>query len=86
MIPARAGASIPFNAFISRCQQLEQTFKLLHEAGGIVEGDSEIMPWGERLFYARDPFGNPIAFVDEHRTFTGTRLNTPIQTQAEDLG
>ena len=23
------------------------------------------MPWGERLFYANDPFGNPICFVDE---------------------
>ena len=29
------------------------------------------MPWGERLFYARDPFGNPICFVDEHTLFTG---------------
>ncbi len=23
------------------------------------------MPWGERLFYAQDPFDNPICFVDE---------------------
>ena len=29
------------------------------------------MPWGERLFYARDPFGNPICFVDETTLFTG---------------
>ncbi len=29
------------------------------------------MPWGERLFYARDPFGNPICFVDERTLFTG---------------
>ena len=29
------------------------------------------MPWGERLFYARDPFGQPIAFVDETTLFTG---------------
>ena len=29
------------------------------------EGLTEIgeMPWGERLFYLRDPFGNPISFV-----------------------
>lgn len=29
------------------------------------------MPWGERLFYANDPFGNPICFVDERTVFTG---------------
>ena len=31
----------------------------------------EKMPWGERLFYAIDPFGNPICFVDEKTIFTG---------------
>lgn len=29
------------------------------------------MPWGERLFYARDPFGNPVCFVDSRTVFTG---------------
>ena len=29
------------------------------------------MPWGERLFYARDPFGNPVCFVDDRTLFTG---------------
>jgi catechol 2,3-dioxygenase-like lactoylglutathione lyase family enzyme len=28
-------------------------------------------PWGERSFYAVDPFGNPICFVDERTVFTG---------------
>jgi catechol 2,3-dioxygenase-like lactoylglutathione lyase family enzyme len=28
-------------------------------------------PWGERSFYAHDPFGNPICFVDEKTLFTG---------------
>lgn len=28
-------------------------------------------PWGERSFYAMDPFGNPICFVDERTVFTG---------------
>ena len=37
--------------------------------------DSEIktQPWGERCFYAKDPFGNPICFVEEQTVFTGTR-------------
>jgi hypothetical protein len=29
------------------------------------------MPWGERMFWARDPFDNPISFVDEKTVFTG---------------
>ncbi|MCM8568628.1 VOC family protein [Gramella jeungdoensis] len=34
-------------------------------------GEIEEMPWGEILFYANDPFGNPICFVDEKTVFTG---------------
>lgn len=26
-------------------------------------------PWGERSFYARDPFGNPLCFVDRDSVF-----------------
>ena len=29
-------------------------------------------PWGERSFYARDPFGNGICFVDRESVFTGS--------------
>jgi catechol 2,3-dioxygenase-like lactoylglutathione lyase family enzyme len=28
-------------------------------------------PWGERSFYAEDPFGNLLCFVDERTIFTG---------------
>ncbi|HEY1785910.1 MAG TPA: VOC family protein [Pirellulales bacterium] len=40
---------------------------------GCAELDSrvETRPWGERSFYAKDPFGNPICFVDEQTIFTG---------------
>lgn len=31
----------------------------------------EVRPWGERSFYARDPFENPICFVDSQTLFTG---------------
>lgn len=33
--------------------------------------DIERHPWGERAFYVRDPFGNPLCFVDEGTVFTG---------------
>jgi catechol 2,3-dioxygenase-like lactoylglutathione lyase family enzyme len=36
-----------------------------------VDTTIQTMPWGERLFYAHDPFGNPICFVDSSTVFTG---------------
>jgi predicted enzyme related to lactoylglutathione lyase len=52
---------------------LDATHQQAKDAGGtIVEGGIQKMPWGERLFWAKDPFGNPISFVDEKTLFTGT--------------
>jgi catechol 2,3-dioxygenase-like lactoylglutathione lyase family enzyme len=42
-------------------------------AGGLDLTAVEVRPWGERSFYARDPFGNPICFVDSQTLFTGER-------------
>ena len=36
-----------------------------------VDKEIKTMPWGERLFYANDPFGNPICFVDKKTIFMG---------------
>ncbi len=30
-----------------------------------------VRPWGERSFYATDPWGNQVCFVDETTCFTG---------------
>jgi uncharacterized glyoxalase superfamily protein PhnB len=51
---------------------LDATFQRAKTAG-CSELDQEIktMPWGERMFYGKDPFGNPISFVDEKTMFTG---------------
>ncbi len=38
-----------------------------------VDEEIQQQPWGERCFYARDPFGNPICFVDETTVFKGDR-------------
>jgi predicted enzyme related to lactoylglutathione lyase len=38
----------------------------------IVDGGIQRMPWGERMFWAVDPFDNPISFVDEQTVFTGS--------------
>ena len=51
---------------------LDATLQQAIDAGAtIVEGGIQTMPWGERMFWARDPFGNPISFVDENTLFTG---------------
>ena len=36
-------------------------------------GEIARRPWGERSFYAVDPFGNKICFVDRATIFTGRR-------------
>ena len=52
---------------------LDATFNRAKDAGcREVDENIETMPWGERLFYAKDPFGNPICFVDEETLFTGS--------------
>ncbi len=38
---------------------------------GAPAGDIATRPWGERSFYAFDPFGNELCFVDEQTMFTG---------------
>ncbi len=51
---------------------LELAYDRVVKAGGTIEAAIESMPWGERLFYARDPFGNPLSFVDDTTLFLGT--------------
>ncbi|WAH36615.1 VOC family protein [Alicyclobacillus dauci] len=36
-----------------------------------VDASIKIQPWGERCFYAKDLFGNPICFVDDPTLFVG---------------
>lgn len=40
----------------------------IHDApgGGIV-----VRPWGERSFYGKDPWGNPLCFVEQGTVYTG---------------
>ena len=38
---------------------------------GASAGDIVKRPWGERSFYAYDPWDNGLCFVDEHTLFTG---------------
>ncbi|HTT16946.1 MAG TPA: VOC family protein [Thermoplasmata archaeon] len=44
---------------------------LLHGDPANPMGEIVVRPWGERSFYATDPAGNPLCFVDERTLFTG---------------
>jgi predicted enzyme related to lactoylglutathione lyase len=62
---------VGFCEFVS---DLDATHQRTMDAGGtIVEGSIKQIPWGNSMFWARDPFDNPISFVDEKTLFTGHR-------------
>lgn len=59
---------------------VESTYEDCKKAGAkLIEGDIhdapagqiQKRPWGERSFYAQDPFGNKICFVQRETMFTG---------------
>lgn len=59
---------------------IESTYAACERAGatmspedvhGTPGGEIHTRPWGERSFYALDPFGNKLCFVDRNTTFTG---------------
>jgi len=56
---------------------LDAAHERAREAGSRELTEIEVRPWGERSFYARDPFENPICFVDSQTLFTGNRDTTP---------
>jgi predicted enzyme related to lactoylglutathione lyase len=65
--------TLPFNPdhVYFAVSNLEETYDRVTNAGCPVDGSIETQPWGERCFYARDPFGNPICFVDQQTLFLG---------------
>src|SRR6185503_18565772 len=51
-------------------EDLDAVFARAREAGcRELEQQIQTRPWGERSFYAKDPFGNPICFVDARTKF-----------------
>ncbi|MDH3614319.1 MAG: VOC family protein [Gammaproteobacteria bacterium] len=44
----------------------------IEKGGGRNLTEIESMPWGERVFYALDPLGSRLSFVDASTLFTGS--------------
>lgn len=61
----------PDNVYFA-VSDLEATFERARRAGcSRLDDKIKLQPWGERSFYAADPFGNKICFVDAETVFTG---------------
>jgi predicted enzyme related to lactoylglutathione lyase len=54
---------------VTDLESIHEKFK--NSEARYVDPKIETMSWGERLFYAIDPFGNQICFVDEKTLFLG---------------
>jgi uncharacterized glyoxalase superfamily protein PhnB len=50
---------------------LEEVYERVIQTSCPVDQAIETMPWGERCFYAKDPFGNALCFVDDQTVFLG---------------
>jgi uncharacterized glyoxalase superfamily protein PhnB len=51
---------------------LEATHEAAARLGFRIRDDGiATMPWGERMFWADDPFGNPVSFVEAGTEFMG---------------
>jgi len=51
---------------------LESIRERVEEAGGHNLTEIDDMPWGERVFYALDPLGSRLSFVQEDTVFRGS--------------
>jgi predicted enzyme related to lactoylglutathione lyase len=57
------------DAFHERARELDCLST--DDVHGASAGEVVRRPWGERSFYAHDPWGNGLCFVDENTLFTG---------------
>lgn len=60
-------------ATYDRCRRAGAAFEASGRLGTDPPGRIAQRPWGETSFYVRDPFGNPLCFVDARTVFTGAR-------------
>ncbi len=56
-------------SFFARAKEIDCLER--SDVHGAPSDEIVVRPWGERSFYARDPFGNGLCFVDETTIFTG---------------
>ena len=84
IVDAGAGGEAPVSApqylyfAVSNLEEVHARAKALDclyegDVHGDPGGEIGVRPWRERSFYAVDPYGNGLCFVDETTLFTGTQ-------------
>lgn len=64
---------------------LDATWERARRAGcGRLDDEIKVQPWGERSFYAADPFGNKICFVEAETAFTGHGHEAKVTRKTND--
>jgi len=58
----------PDNVYLA-VDDLEAVHARAEALGAVFVDGIRRRPWGERSFYLKDPFGNPVSFVDAETTF-----------------
>jgi len=58
-------------------EDVRAAYERARSAGARIVDRVRRRPWGERSFYCRDPWDNPLCFVDEATVFTGGRAAAP---------
>jgi len=70
------------NIYLSTNESLEAVYQRAIEAGAIrdsIRGSIAHQPWGERSFYARDPWGNPFCIVESGTEYRGGSFSRPTR-------
>jgi len=77
--PAFPGPN-PGHVYLSTTESLEDVRQRAIDAGAVPDptrGAIARRPWGERSFYARDPWGNPFSIVESGTEYRGGAFDSP---------
>jgi uncharacterized glyoxalase superfamily protein PhnB len=67
-------------------EDLDATHAAAVQLGFAIRGAGiQSMPWGERMFWSIDPFGNPVSFVASNSVFVGSAKKPAHPTQPCEL-
>lgn len=77
------GALLARRVYLSTDEPLEVVHERALAAGATsdaMRGNVGVRAWGERSFYASDPWGNPFCIVQAGSEYTGGALRRPAAT------
>lgn len=66
--------------YLATTELLEQVRQRAIDAGAVPDtalGEIDVRPWGERSFYIRDPWENPVCLVEHGTEYLGGKFTAP---------